>query len=153
MSLLTNTQIANLTGTMGSHFDTFSRAITVYKESKKEVNTSAEADVSLDFLFGYGDDQPNLQDNYTYTEVKQSFNAIIRYGTDQEADLLDDVNIRYPDGKVRIKVELDCYNYIEDNGTTSKITFDNKNWKIIGEPRAKFFLNRPMYIYEVQEIK
>ena len=151
-SLLNTTQISGATGTIKNHFDTFSRSITVFKESKKQVNTTSEADVNLDFIFGYGDSQPELQNSYSYTQVSQTFNAIIRYGKDQSAELLDDINIRYPDGETRVKIELDCYNYIQDNGTTEKITFDNKTWKIVGEPRAKFFLNRPMYILQVQEV-
>lgn len=152
-SLLTSSQISSATGTMGDHFDTFSRSITVHKESKKEVNSTAEADVNLDFVFGYGEEQPELQLNYTYTPVNSAFNALIRYGRDQEADILPDAGIRHPEGLVTIKVEQDCYDYIENNGKTEKITFDSKHWKIVSEARAKFYLTRPMYLYQLQEIR
>lgn len=138
---------------MKDHFDTFSRSITVHKESKKTVDTVAEADVNLDFVYGYGDGQPELHNNYTYTPVNSTFSALIRYGKDQEASVMPDAHVRFPEGVITVKVELDCYNYINDNGKTEKLTFDNKSWKIIGEGRAKFYLNRPMYIFQVQEIR
>jgi hypothetical protein len=151
-SLLSTTQIAGMTGTMKDHFDTFSRSIVVHKESKKTINAGAEADINLDFVYGYGEEQTELQNNYEYTPVNASFSALIRYGKNQGEDVLPDVSIRFPEGVVVIKVELDCYNYIKDGGKTEKITFDDKHWKIIGAPRAKFYLSRPMYLFQIQEI-
>ena len=99
-------------------------------------------------MFGYGPNQPH--NNFTYTEVKQEFPAIIRHLKEQTNELLE-VDVRHPEAEVSIKVRQDARDYIE-NGRTDKFTFDDASWTIVSGPKKKLFLTLPFYYYELKKI-
>jgi hypothetical protein len=136
-----------LTGAMGDWFDTFSAnsSIIIHKQPLETVVEERPTDS----YWGYNERQPN--NSSTYTPVNASYPAIIKYGTDQEDDVMRDIDVRNREGKVTIQVEQAAKDYISD-GVTEKVTFDDKHWKIVGSPTHKRFLNRTTYIYDVEEV-
>ena len=51
---------------------------------------------------------------------------------------------------VRIKVQKNARDYIE-SGRTEKITFDSKNFKVVGNDTVKTFLDSTFYVYYLKE--
>jgi len=142
--------MASLSGDFKSAFDTFSynRTITVHKEPSKTL--SSNYNPASNGVFGFGENQ--VQPIYDYTPVSKSFSAVIRYKHNIENNVKTELDAFYAKGGVSIQVEKDCHDYIV-NEKTEKITFDDRSWFVMGEPRAKKFLQNEYYIFYLQNFK
>jgi hypothetical protein len=147
-NLLSNTHISAATGKMGDLFDTFSngRIITVFKESTRIISD----DNPTDAVYGYGDEQGNVE--YTYEDVSSNYPAIIRYKKSKENDVLAETDFRHPEAEAKLKIRQDAKDYITDGGTTEKIKFDDLDWTIVSGPEKRPYLTLNFYYYEVKRI-
>ena len=146
-SLLSSQNISGATGSMINHFDTFSqgRSVVIYRESlRTEVSTS-------EVIFGYGEQQPGAE--YNFLEVKQEFPAVVRYIKLKQKNHLDpDMEVRYPESEVIVKVREDAHQYIQAERVT-KISVDGLFWTIIGGPKKKLWMGvLPFYYYELKRM-
>ena len=57
-----------------------------------------------------------------------------------------------PDGEIRIKVQTDCKNYIQ-NGKTEKIEVKEKNYTLISTEAEVNNILTGYYIFKLKEIK
>jgi hypothetical protein len=143
-SLLSSVERANLTSIFADIFDTFKRTITIHKEPKKIITTINES-----ALFGYSDSSNVV--NYSYDSVSSSFDATIRYVEAARDDYFaKDLNSYLEGTLVRIKVKKAARDYIESS-PTEKITFDSKNFKVVGNDTVKMFLDSTFYVYYLKE--
>jgi hypothetical protein len=143
-SLLSTTERANLTSIFTDIFDTFKRTVTIHKEPKKIITTINES-----ALFGYSDSSNVV--NYSYESVSSSFEATIRYVESARDDYFaKDLNSYLEGTLVRIKVKKDARDYIESS-PTEKVTFDNKNFKVVGNDTVKTFLDSTFYVFYLKE--
>lgn len=147
--LLNQTDINYLTGVFIEHFATFSsgvqpnRLITVYKEPLKIINSSQQG------LFGY--ENNDQEQNITNIEQKQSFYGIITYKDNQKQKDLLDLNTSTFDGDVRIKVDAEARNFI-NNGNNIFIEFDSKKFNLVTSDRIQNYLGKEYYVYHLKEI-
>ena len=144
-SLISATEKTSLTGAIADSFDTFKRNIDIYKEPKRVISSISESQ-----LFGYGTSSNIV--NYTFQTVSGTYSATIRYLNDKEGEVNQDINTRIPDGKVRIKVQSDARNFIED-GKTEKVVFDGKSFNVVSEDIVKSFLGAEYYVYYLEVSK
>ena len=143
-SLLSNTEIKNITGAFGDVFDTFKREIVVYKTPQKTV-----VDVSTSFLYGY-DDYSSKPTNYTLTPVSGVFSGVF-YGSSYQADvLLQDSKTYIPDNQYYIKVEQPCRDFLND-GRNEKIEVDSKPYKLIGSEKQVNLLTAKYYVFLLED--
>jgi hypothetical protein len=145
-SLVAQSEIDVFTGDFQNLFDTFKRVITVHKNPKKVIKT-----INTDFLYGYGD--PGDQANYEYVPVSSDYQAMVLYKDQQESDILGEISeVRYFAGDVRIKVDQETSDYIED-GKTEKVTIDGKDFQVMTEKSVKYFFGMRLYVYHLQFTK
>jgi len=137
-----------LSGIQNRFFNTFSRQIVIYKQSQ-EIPIPNPAS-SQNFVFGLGNQQAST--NYTYQQVTGVYSALVIYADDQKFEMLSDPNLRTTPGEVKIKVQEDAMNFIE-NGKTEKIFLDNRYFEIVGEQKQRTLLNNKLYQYILQSIK
>lgn len=143
-SLLSTSERANLTSIFTDIFDTFKRTVTIHKEPKKIITTINES-----ALFGYSDSSNII--NYSYESVSSTFDATVRYVEAARDDFFaKDLNSYIEGTIVRIKVQKTARDYIE-SGRTEKITFDSKNFKVVGNDTVKMFLDSTFYVYYLKE--
>ncbi len=150
-SLLTPTEKSVVTGAYGDLFDTFYRDIIVYKSPLETIVSP----LSASFGFGYGDSQQ--QDAVTYTEVKQTFPALIKYPK-AEMELIEnqEVHAMFPQGMVKIKVKWDCKDYISNHalyGKTIKIIVDGITFILSSEQRQGGLLGTGFYVFYLLRTK
>jgi len=143
-SLITSEEKAILTGTFQDVFDTFKREIIIYKEPKETIS-----DISESLIFGYEDSNST---NYTYTPVSGSFYGTVRYNDLQEEDFQPTMNMDISKGVVRIKVQKEAKDFIEE-GKTDRIEFDDKTFDIISDVAVKRFLDSEFFVYYLQATK
>lgn len=147
MNLISNSQIYELTGIFGNHFDTFSlgrtRLITVYKEVKETLNIN-----SPNPMYGYG--MPSAIQNYTFTVNSGIFPAVIRYDLEQKQDQLIDAKNKIDQGEVKIKVEQAARDFIKDGMTITNIQFDGKTYNKITDEGVQSYLGLKYYFYTLQ---
>lgn len=144
-SFLTSTDISTITGYLRDHFDTFSlnrsRTIIVYKQPIKVISNSNNT-----FYPGYG--PPSNNTNITsYTVVSGTYPAVINHVGPQSSQDLYELKVNIPkDAKLRIRVERDCSDYIE-NGKTEKVVVNGDSYNIVGERVVNSFLGMYYYHY------
>ena len=143
-SLITSEEKAILTGTFQDVFDTFKREIIIYKEPKETIS-----DISESLIFGYEDSNST---NYTYTPVSGSFYGTVRYNDLQEEDFQPTMNMDISKGVVRIKVQKEAKDFIEE-GKTDRIEVDDKTFDIISDVAVKRFLDSEFFVYYLQATK
>ena len=144
-SLITSEEKAILTGTFQDVFDTFKREILIYKEPKETIS-----DISESLIFGY--DEFSNSTNYTYQPVSGSFHGTVRYNDLQEEDFQPTMNMDISKGVVRIKVQKEAKDFIEE-GKTNRIEFDDKTFDIISDVAVKRFLDSEFFVYYLQATK
>lgn len=140
-SLLTSSQISNATGALSDHFDTFSRNVIVFK-APAAVLSSFNATVYP----GYGNisNDNNIQQ---YVATYQTFPALVRFVGEQNSDMITELKTTSPGAALaRIKVKLDCKNYIE-NGKTEYILIDDVKFNLYSEVAIRNFLGLRYYEY------
>lgn len=149
-NLIPSSIVATLTGALGDHFYTFTqsktRLITIHKEPQKTVDSTLPADSPV-----YGYSEPSNIINYTYTTVTGIYPAMILYDKEQKESELEDVKSSISKGQVRIKVETDARNFIEDGRKNEKIEFDNIAFNIITTEGVQNFLGLKYYIYKLEQ--
>lgn len=149
-SLITATERSNLTGIFNDIFDTFQRAIFIYKEPLKVPNPNARPE---SFAFGFGENQ--TEDAYTYIERTGVYPATIRYAmsaSDNTFKRLPDTNVWIPEGGCSIKVKKECRDFIND-GKTEKIIVDEKTYFLNSEERKQMFLDSEFWVFVLQPRK
>ena len=140
-SLLTTAQIANATGSLGDHFDTFSRNITIFKAPIAVLSSQ-----SATMYPGYGNIS-NYDNIQSYTAVYQVFPAIVRFVGEQNSDMIQETKTTSPGTALaRIKVKQDCKNYIE-MGKTEYVLIDDVKFNIHSEVAIRNFLGLKYYEY------
>ena len=147
-SLLQTTEITSLVSILGDVFDTFKRQITINKSPKKVISQ-----INQSQLFGYGEAANPV--NYTYTPQSGIYYAKVSYLEYKGDEYIQDFQSKVDSNLVRIKVQSDAKEYIE-NGTTENIEIDNKTFNLLGDYIVKNFLGSngyTTYIYYLQETK
>lgn len=129
---LTQNQKDNIKSIIDRIHDTFAREITVFKIGTRTVIASSQ-----NYNFIYRQQSANTET----TEVSQTFYARIKYVSAEE-ELLQDPGagqdkIILPAGSVRIKVNLEGYNYIKE---AKRVEFDGFRFSIKsnGKPLGMF---------------
>jgi hypothetical protein len=144
-SFLSSTDISMITGAAADLFETFTlnrtRTITVYKQPIKNISNP-----TTNSFPGYGPASNN--NNITsYTIVSGTFPAVITYIGEQSSKDLHELKKTVPDAaKVRIRVEKNCSDYIE-NGKTEKIVVNNDSYNVIAEREVNSILGLNYYHY------
>jgi len=140
-SLIPTEAATELKAALADHFDTFKATITVNKEPKRTVTLAADQNIYA----GYG--APKTQ--VTYTPVSQSFSAIVNYKENQPLEYQDELKVMIEKGDIRIKVELDCKNYI-DKGKTESIEINGSLFNVVSSDGARFFIGQTYYVYYLE---
>lgn len=146
--IVNNTEIANLTSDLNLVFQTFQRPqpIVIWKEPVR-VLTPENINGGT---FGFGGN--DVQQQETFIPVSGIFPATVRYANPKhigQAITTQDTNMMIPVGEVKIKVGVDCYNFIQ-SGQTDKISFDNRDWFFVGNAQACPFMGTLYYIYQLK---
>jgi hypothetical protein len=147
-SLLTSTETTNLVGILGDVFDTFKRDVVIHKTPKKVISQINESQ-----LFGYGEAANPV--NYTYTPQSGIYSAKISYIENKANEYVQDLQSNIDTNLVRMKVQKDAKDYIE-NGITENVTFDDKTFNFLGDHMVKNFLGPSgytTYVYYLKETK
>lgn len=144
-SLLSNTEIAEATGMLGDHFETFARnQVTIHKEPQKTFNT-----INQDNYFGY----PASDENYTLVPVNQTFSGQIIKKPTQNSEtlqLLQELNLK---GEVILKVQKPARDYI-NAGKTEMVTLDDgRTFNISSNEAIQNFLGLKFYYFGLEVIK
>ena len=126
---------------LADHFDTFKATITVNKEPQKTITLAADQNIYA----GYSAPKETV----TYTPVSQDFTAIINYKENQPLEYQDELKVMIEKGDVRIKVELDCKNYIE-KGKTNSIGINGNLFNVVSSDGARFFIGQTYYVYYLE---
>lgn len=144
-SLISDSERAILTGLFDNIFETFSRTITIYKESSKtELSFNPN-----NFILGFGENQG--ESAYSYSEITGVYPAVIRY-KHQNIELSKEIDVYIPIGEVSIKVRKDCRDFI-NNGKTEKIVFDDKTFILYSEEKKQNFLDSNFWVFNLRTIK
>lgn len=147
-SLLQTTEVTSLVSILGDVFDTFKRKITINKSPKKVISQ-----INQSQLFGYGEAANPV--NYAYTPQSGIYYAKVSYLEYKGDEYIQDFQSKVDSNLVRIKVQSDTKEYIE-NGRTENIEIDNKTFNLLGDYIVKNFLGSngyTTYIYYLQETK
>ena len=126
---------------LGDHFDTFKASITVHKEPEKTISLSSNQNIYA----GYSAPKETV----TYTPASQTFTAIVNYKENQPLDYQDEIKANIEKGDVRIKVELDCSNYIS-RGKTVSIEIGGSQFNVVSSEGVRYFLGKTYYVYYLE---
>ena len=148
-TLVTPYEQSILTGLFDEVFGTFSnqRNIVVWKSP---IKVAISANQEPQGVFGFGN--APVEQEYQYIPISGVFPAVIRYLGYRhigETEVIQGTNTFNPVGEVKIKVEPNCYQFIE-SGTTDKISFDNRDWYFAGKPQSNPFLGTQYYFYQLK---
>lgn len=138
-SYFSSSDIAILTGSLGNHFDSFAiSTIVVYKTPIKTVNYNSNP------LVGYESEETNI----SYTPVSGSFRCIATTPKNiaQEFGQIPDIKNEIPKNTVRIKVEQNAKDFI-DNGPNQNFIVDGLNYINIQDQSVQNFLSLKYYVY------
>ena len=145
-TLLSNSEIVFFKDAFSKHFDTFTynrtRLLTVWKEPLKTVTIGANSQI-----YGYGSDSSS---NVVYTSVSGIFPAMITYKAEQKITELEDIKNVVHEGEVRIKLERNAINFIEDGRKNERFEFDEKSYNSITSDGVQSYLGLNYYIYILQ---
>ena len=147
MNLLSDDEKAQIKSSYEDFFETFRKEIVIHKVSEVVVS-----DINLDQIFGYEEDA--APDNYQYSHKSKCFYALIVYPSkgDQTLNVMTEMAAMIPDGEIRIKVQDDCKDYIQ-NGKTEKIEVKGKNYTLISTEAEVNNILTGYYIFKLKEIK
>ena len=137
-SLLTSTEIASVTGSIGDSFDTF----------KREIRTVS--DLSVSFLYGY--ETEYKASNYTYTAVSGTYSGLVISNSNVATDdYIDAAKIEIPDNEIKIKVEKNARDFIKNGMKTERVAIDNKDYYINGSDKKVSVLTKDYYIFKLTD--
>lgn len=143
-NLVSTSEISTFTGVQGDLFNLFKRPIVVIKEPQKTVTN-----VTSGIYAGYGDGSD--MDNITYIPISGIYYAKIRYTNEQDQGYIPQLKtiIEEGKGKVTIKVEEDCKNFIE-NGKTLHVIVDNQMYNLSSRFKIRNYLGLTYYQYDLE---
>lgn len=142
-SLLSTTDIFNLTGQFSNHFDTFSQ-FTAIVINKKPLQTISDVN-SNNTLPGYGP-TPN-EGVITYTPVYESFPCIALYDKPPKpGEIFQEVKLGISQGKVRIKVKRNARDYIV-NGPNENVVLNEVVYNLVSEDGVQNYLGLIYYYF------
>ncbi len=155
-SYITASEQSGILAVFSNSFDTWSRAITIYKEALKvEIPTSPSTDGNS---FGFGDTQQTPI--YTYLPARTGvFMAIIKdsdidstYAQASRMSLSPEIMTRIVASPISIKVRRDARDFIED-GRTEKIVdnFGQETYLLDGHGCLQTFQGSEYYIYPLRK--
>lgn len=128
-------------------FDTFKRPIVVHKEPVKTIKNNTTSQ-----LFGYGQNGQTTSQEIEYTPRNQSFDAVIKYGSNQDLDIVGDIKAYVTSQNlVTIIVKPNTRDYI-NRDKTEKIVFDSKSYNTVSNGTLKSFFSAIYYEFILQEI-
>lgn len=145
-SFLSAGDIAAFHNDVNTHFDTFKRLITVHKTPVKRIIIST----SNPQMIGYQSD--SVEEQIEYVPESQDFYAIIKYENSVTPDLVEQIQIKTSNPVVSIKVKSDARDYISE-GSTEKITFDDKSFNVISTDIVKSYQGLKYYLFYLEETK
>jgi hypothetical protein len=147
MSLISDEEKLQIQASYGEFFETFRKEITIHKVSEIVVS-----DINIDQIFGYEEDAN--AENYSYKHESKAFFALVVFPSrgDQTLNVMTEMATQIPDGEIRIKVQTDCKNYIQ-NGKTEKIEVKGKNYTLISTEAEVNNILTGYYIFKLKEIK
>jgi hypothetical protein len=124
-------------------FETFKRSIIIHKEPIKNIvqNTTSQ-------MVGY-DESSNIVD-YSYTPRNQTFDAVIKYKSDDGLILDEETKLKFLDQSVLIYVGEEAKDYINED-KTEKISFDGKDFNINSSSIVRNYFTKNYYIYFLKE--
>ena len=140
-SLVPATAKAVFETALGDHFDTFKSTIIVHKEAKKTITLAA----SQNIYAGYSAPKETV----TYTPVSRSYSAIVNYKENQPLEYQEELKANIEKGDIRIKVELDCSNYIS-TGRTLSVEIGGNQFNVVSSEGARYFLGKTYYVYYLE---
>lgn len=145
-SLLTSSEIAAFTDSFINHFETFASFsnLTVHKEPLKTLvlNTG-------EYLPGYGD-QSN-ETNYLLTPVSGVYRAMKINERNTDEKRLTELQTRFPGNKIRVKVERNCYDFIQ-NGKNEQFEIDGLIYDSLENVYVQNYLGAKYYILELKTV-
>jgi hypothetical protein len=155
-SLISSVEQASILATFEASFDTWSRAITVFKEATKTEASPIPSTTSN--LFGFGEAQQEA--SYTYSAaLSQVFQGVIRDGDIAVASaqakgmmLSPEILARILASPISLKVRKDCSDFIE-NGPTERIV-DNKTGEVYllnGHRCLQTYQGSEYYVYPLRK--
>lgn len=145
MSLLSQTEIANYTGSLYDHFLTFRKEIIIYKEPTESYSLP-----SVDLIMGYNNESNS--NNVTYTQVSGIYSGI-KVGPDKlGSEPMTIVGADRNKENSYIKVEKDCADFI-DRGNTERFVIDEISYKKASNRKVKDYLGLKFYVYDIEQIK
>lgn len=143
---ITNNQIYELTGAYHKHWRTFNKRIVVTKEPIKTIVTNNNTTLPI---FGYAEESQPLA-SYTYTSVTGVFMAQVTVNLDQKAVELEDIKNTAAKGTIRIKVEQDCRDFIEDGRKTESIQYGEQIYNTLALDGLHNFFGLKFYTYMLE---
>ena len=142
-SLVSNDEVSVFTGDFKNLFDTFQREIVVHKEPKKVVTS-----LSTTLYAGY---RPQNQTKTEYIPRTGVFPAMVTYADQADKEFLEDIHANLVVGDARIKVEKDCYEFIEGGGKTEQISLDGFSFNTKTTAAVKNFFGFKLYVYHLEK--
>lgn len=128
-------------------FDTFKRQITIHKEPIKKIINNIDTQ-----LFGYGQQGQTNSQQIEYIPRSENFNAVVKYGNNQDLNLLPDINSYVAaQNYVTMIVDYTARDYITKE-KTEKIVFDEKSFNVISNGTVKYFFSKEYYEFILKEI-
>lgn len=146
-SFLSSADESWFAGAADTWFDTFKRSIVIHKEPLQTIKTTTSTQ-----LFGYGQNGQTTTQEIEYTPRSQSFEAVIKYKSNQELELLGDIKAYAPDNNlVTIIVKTAARDYISKD-KTEKIVLDGRSFNPISNGTLKYYFSTTYYEFTLQEI-
>lgn len=128
-------------------FDTFKRQITIHKEPIKKIINNIDTQ-----LFGYGQQGQTNSQQIEYIPRSENFNAVVKYGNNQDLNLLPDINSYVTaQNYVTMIVDYTARDYIIKE-KTEKIVFDGKSFNVISNGTVKYFFSKEYYEFILKEV-
>lgn len=140
-----NNQIFALSGAYYKHWNTFKKQIIILKEPTKTIVTS---DINNSPLFGYSEEsQPAT--SFTYTSVTGVYDAQITENLNQKAEEIvpGEVKNTKAIGTIRIKIQQDAKDFIEDGRKTEAIQYGGQTFNVVNFDGLQNFFGLKFYTY------
>lgn len=146
-SLLTSAEQSEFKTIFQDHFPTFNRNITIFKSPQAVVQSNFAP-----VYPGYGPSS-NINNITSYNKVSGVYPALITYLSEQKTAEIPETRVNVPsNAKVKIKVEQNCRDFIE-NGKTEIVFIDNVKCNIVSEPGVTNYLGQVYYHYYLSQTK
>lgn len=144
-----NSQIAVLTSAYSKHFNTFKKQIVIVKEP---IRTEITTNTLSSPIFGYGEES-QVSSSYTYTSVTGVFDAQVTENLDQKVAMLEDIKNIVARGTIRIKIQQDARDFIEDGRKTERIDYGGQSYNQFALDGLQNFFGLKFYIYTLERTR